>query len=235
MSMIPIGGAVTETAPVAPHDTANHAGRRHAGRRYADDILEAALHQAEARGWEAVSLIAVADHLGLPAAAVLDHYRDANDLADAWFLRGWRAMLADKPLGFAAWSARKRLGHCLLAWFDALAPHRRVTVQMLRTKAHPPHLHTWVPMLFDLSRTVQWWREAARLEAPYGSRRAQLEEIGLTALFLATLRVWAHDESEGQRRTRRFLERRLGRAEWWLTRCDGCRKRHRRGRRASAG
>lgn len=226
MSMIPIGGGAGEGAPVE----ASHAERIHAER-----ILEAALRQAETRGWEAVSLIEVAAGLGVSAEAVLDHYRDANDVADAWFRRGWRAMLADKPPGFAAWPPRERLRHCLLAWFDALASHRRVTVQMLRTKAHPPHLHTWVPMLFDLSRTVQWWREAARLEAPYGSRRAQLEEVGLTALFLATLRVWARDESEGQRRTRRFLERRLERAEWWLSRCDRCRIRHRRGHRASAG
>lgn len=219
MSMIAIGGA---GAGAAPGDLA-------------DKILEAALVEAEAVGWEAVSLIEVAARLGLPAAAVLEHYRDANDVADAWFRRGWRAMLADKPRGFAAWPARKRLSHCLLAWFDALAPHRRVTVQMLRTKAHPPHLHTWVPMLFDLSRTVQWWREAARLPAPYGSRRAQLEEIGLTALFLATLRVWAHDASDGQEATRRFLARRLGRAEGLLRRCDRCQKRYRRGQVASAG
>jgi ubiquinone biosynthesis protein COQ9 len=95
---------------------------------------------------------------------------------------------------------------------------------MLRTKAHLPHLHTWVPMAFDLSRTVQWLREAAQLEARYGTRRAQLEEVALTSLFLATLAVWARDESEGQRRTRRFLEKRLKRGESWMKWMPGTHK-----------
>ncbi|MBD3896287.1 TetR/AcrR family transcriptional regulator [Halomonas sp. ML-15] len=184
----------------------------------AERILRQALEMAEDEGWEAVELTRVAAALDVPANAVLDHYRDLDAVADAWFLRGWRAMLADKPAGFTAWAARERIEHCLLAWFDALAAHRRVSVEMLRTKAHLPHLHTWVPMVFDLSRTIQWLREAAMLEARYGTRRAQLEEIGLTALFVATLRVWAHDETPGQQETRRYLDKRLRRAESMLQR-----------------
>lgn len=184
-------------------------------------ILQQALEMAENEGWEGVELTRVAAALEVPASAVLDHYRDLDAVADAWFLRAWRAMLADKPNGFAAWAARERIQHCLLAWFDVLGAHRRVTVEMLRTKAHLPHLHTWVPMVFDLSRTIQWLREAALLEARYGTRRAQLEEVGLTALFVATLRVWAYDESPGQQGTRDYLDKRLRRAEGLLQRCWG--------------
>ena len=184
----------------------------------AERILVEALAMAEDEGWEGVELTRVAAALDVPATAVLDYYRDLDAVADAWFLRGWRAMLADKPSGFTAWAARERIQHCLLAWFDALAAHRRVSVEMLRTKAHLPHLHTWVPMVFDLSRTIQWLREAAMLEARYGTRRAQLEELGLTALFVATLRVWAHDETPGQQHTRDYLDRRLRRAERVLQR-----------------
>ncbi|MDR5906789.1 hypothetical protein [Franzmannia qiaohouensis] len=187
----------------------------------AERILVEALEMAEEKGWEGVELTRVAAALEIPAAAVLDHYRDLDAVADAWFLGGWRAMLAEKPDGFADWAARERIEHCLLAWFDALAAHRRVSVEMLRSKAHPPHLHTWVPMVFDLSRTVQWLREAAMLEAPYGSRRAQVEEIGLTALLVATLRIWANDETPGQQETRDYLDRRLRRAESVLLRCWG--------------
>ncbi|QTF91544.1 hypothetical protein [Halomonas sp. BM-2019] len=176
-----------------------------------DRVVEEALHQAEAHGWEAVRLTEVAARLEVPMAAVLAEFRDLDAVANAWFARGWEAMLAEKPDGFDHWPEAERLAHSLLAWLDALAAHRRVTVAMLRTKAHLPHLHTWVPMLFDLSRTVQWWREAARLPARYGTRRAQVEEVALTALFLATLAVWANDGSDGQARTRAFLEKRLAR------------------------
>ncbi|PAU74235.1 hypothetical protein [Halomonas salipaludis] len=187
----------------------------------AERVLSQALAMAEQTGWEGVELTRVAAALEIPAAAVLDHYRDRDAVADAWFLRGWRAMLAEKPEGFADWAARERIEHCLLAWFDALAAHRRVSVEMLRSKAHPPHLHTWVPMVFDLSRTVQWLREAAMLEAPYGTRRAQVEEIGLTALLVATLRVWAHDETPGEQETRRYLSKRLRHAEGLMRRLGG--------------
>lgn len=178
MAMIPVHRRMEASTTVSPQ---------------AERVLEVALDMAEQRGWQAVSLVEVAARLDIPASEVLDHYCDLDAVANAWFLHGWRAMLAEKPANFVAWSARERLEHCLLAWLDALAGHRVVTVQMLRTKAHPPHPHTWVPMIFDLSRTVQWWREAARLDAPYGTHRARLEEIGLCA-------IRRHTTSLGKRR-----------------------------------
>ncbi len=174
-------------------------------------ILAAALELAEERGWSAVRLRDVAARLDLRLTDVLAHYRDKDALADAWFRCGWEAMLAASPPGFAALEARERIEHVMLAWFDALAPHRAVTVQMLRDKLHLPHPHHWVPMVFDLSRTIHWLREAALLDA--GGRRGQLEEVGLTWLFLATLAVWARDDSPGQVRTRRFLHQRLTEAD----------------------
>ncbi|MCE8015749.1 TetR/AcrR family transcriptional regulator [Halomonas sp. MCCC 1A17488] len=183
---------------------------------FADRIVDEAVRQAETHGWRAVRLSEVARSLELPMSVVLERFRDMDDVANAWFQRGWRAMLAAKPDTFDDWPERVRIEHCLQAWFDAYAAHRQVTVQMLKAKAHLPHPHTWVPMVFDLSRTVQWLREAARLEARYGTRRAQVEEMALTSLFLAALAVWASDTSEGQRRTRRFIEKRLKRGESWM-------------------
>lgn len=179
-------------------------------------ILWEAVRQGEVVGWAGVRLTEVAARLELPMHRMLAEYRDLDAVANAWFRRGWQAMLDEAPEGFAGWPERSRLEHCLLAWFGAFAAHRRVTVEMLRHKAHPPHPHTWVPMVFDLSRTIQWLREAARLEARYGTRRAQVEEVALTALFVATLAVWARDDSENQARTRRFLEKGLSGGEGWM-------------------
>ncbi|MCE8043179.1 TetR family transcriptional regulator [Billgrantia desiderata] len=183
---------------------------------FADLVVDEAVRQAEERGWQAVRLSEVARNLELPMSVVLERFRDMDAVANAWFQRGWRAMLAEKPETFDDWPERVRIEHCLQAWFDTFAAHRRVTVQMLRTKAHLPHPHTWVPLVFDLSRTVQWLREAARLEARYGTRRAQLEEVALTSLFVAALAVWARDTSEGQRKTRHFIDKRLKRGESWM-------------------
>jgi hypothetical protein len=72
-------------------------------------------------------------------------------------------------------------------------------------------------MIFDLSRLIHWFLDAARIEST--GRRRQWAEIGLTLIFLATLRDWLRDESDQQARTRRGLKRRLQRADRWLGRC----------------
>ena len=173
-------------------------------------ILDAALDLAEEKGqWSHVRLHDVADRLHISPSEVLDHYRDLDSVADPWFLRGLKAMVAPKPADFIQQPARRRIETCLLAWFDALAPHQRVTAQMLRGKLHLSHPHHWVPMIFNLSRVIHWLREAAQLPAPYGTRRASREEITLTALFVATLIVWTTDDSVGQEQTRRFLQNEL--------------------------
>ena len=182
-------------------------------------IVDAALELAEERRWAAVRLHDIAARLGVPPNDILAHYRDLDAVADAWFRRGLDAMIAPKGADFPGLPAKERVETCLLAWFDALAPHRAATAAMLRGKMHLPHPHHWVPMVFNLSRLIQWLREAALLPARYGTRRAQVEEMGLTLLFLATLRVWARDGSEGQERTRRFLRRRLDRADRILRTC----------------
>jgi AcrR family transcriptional regulator len=173
-------------------------------------IVDAALALAEERAsWSAVRLHDVADRLSVPTPQILEHFRDLDGVADAWFLRGLKAMVAPKPADFLDHPEWKRIEICLIAWFDALAAHRRVSAQMLRGKLHLSHPHHWVPMVFNLSRTIHWLREAAQLPAAYGSRQAQREEVGLTALFVAALLVWARDDSPGQERTKSFLRHEL--------------------------
>jgi AcrR family transcriptional regulator len=175
-----------------------------------DRIVDAALAIAEEKGsWSAVRLHEVADRLSVPTPQILEHYRDLDAVADAWFLRGLKAMVGPKPADFLENPEWRRVEICLLAWFDTLSEHRRVTAQILRGKLHLSHPHHWVPMVFNLSRAIQWLREAAQLRAVYGTRQAQREEIGLTALFVGALLIWTRDETEGQERTKRFLRREL--------------------------
>lgn len=174
-------------------------------------VLDAALHRAEQHGWDSLRLRELAADLGVPLSEILVHYRDADAIADAWFRRALTAMLAPPPEGFAALPAQERLRLTMLRWFDALAPHRRVTGEMLAGKAYPSHPHHWVPMIFNLSRTIHWLRDATGLDA--AGRRRQVEEVGLTALFLATLRDWLRDETPDQERTKARLARRLAGAD----------------------
>ena len=161
----------------------------------------------------------VANRLKISPAELRTHYRDLDAVADAWFVRAMDAMLAPPPRNFLAEPTEARLFLLMMRWFDALAPHRKVTGQMLREKLYPSHPHHWVPMIFNLSRTIQWLRDAAALDAE--GRRRQIEEVGLTALFLATLTVWLNDETRDQERTRAFLRRRLARADRAMVRLFG--------------
>tara|TARA_R110001592_G_scaffold203685_6_gene453560 strand:+ start:1433 stop:2062 length:630 start_codon:yes stop_codon:yes gene_type:complete len=194
-------------APRRKHGTAKTAQ----GFPSADMILDRALALAGDAGWDRFSLSALAADLGLSPADLADHFRDKDALANAWFTRARAAMLAAPPRGFARQLVRDRLNILLLRWFDALSPHHRVTAQMLKGKLWPFHPHHYVPMVFDLSRLIQWLRDAAGMTA--GGRQRQMEEIGLTLLFLAVLRRWCRDGSPGQAETRAYLARRLDQAD----------------------
>ena len=191
-----------------------------------DRILDAAVAVAdEDASWYDLRLHLVARRLELPLATVLDHFRAADAVADAWFARALRAMLREPEPGFDALPPSGRVHAVLMRWFDAQAAHRRVVGSMIGAKLHPSHPHHWVPMVFSLSRLIHWVLEAARLDARGLPRQA--EEVGLTLLFLRALRVWLDDRSPGQERTRAFLRRNLG----WLDRLP---RRPARGRGAAA-
>ncbi len=175
-----------------------------------DGVIDAALALAATQGWYAVSMRALADRLGVDLAALARRYRDPDAIADLVFTRARDAMLRQSDPDLPP---RHRVERALWRWFDALAPHRKAAVAMLRAKLHPPHVHHWAPMPFHLSRLIWWLREAALLDAPlldappHGAwgRRRQLEEVVLSGIFLAALASWSTDASEGQARSRRRM------------------------------
>ena len=181
-----------------------------------DRILKAALAIAGEEGWASAGLSAVAARAKVPMSELRRHFRDTDAIADAWFRVGLDAMLASPPRRFSRRPAAARLEILMRRWFDALAPHRRVTAEMLSAKLWIFHPHHYVPMVFNLSRLIQWLRDLAGLDA--GGLRKQIEETGLTALFLATLAVWCRDDTENQERTRAFLKRRLAQTDGLMAR-----------------
>lgn len=174
-------------------------------------ILDAALERAEETGWGGLRLHDVAARMGLPLAELRAVYRDKDAIADAWFARADAAMLAAPSADFAELAPPERLQRVIMAWLGALAGHRRLSGEMIAEKMWPFHPHHNIGLVLATSRTVQWIREAARLDAV--GRRKQMEEIGLSALFLATMAFWLNDASAHQARTRAWLERRLAGAD----------------------
>jgi ubiquinone biosynthesis protein COQ9 len=173
-------------------------------------IVDAALERAEQTSWEAVRLHHIAAALGASLNDVRAHFREKEEIVDAWFDRADAAMLerASRAGGDAA-SDGERIEAAMLAWLDALAPHRRVTRQMIWNKLEPGHLHYQLKGLLRVSRTVQWMREAAGRDATFPWRA--FEEAALTGLYLMTFCYWMYDDSQGSVRTREFLHRRIER------------------------
>jgi AcrR family transcriptional regulator len=184
---------------------------RRSRRVLADRIVDAAIELAEEQGWENVRLHQVADRLGVPLAEVAARFRDLDAVANAWFERARQQLVTLPAAELDGRPPPERLERAVMRWFDALAPHRKVTGEILGEKLYASHPHHWVPMIFDLSRLVHWFLDVARIQST--GRRRQLAEIGMTLIVLATLRVWLADDSEGQTRTRAFLERRLATAD----------------------
>lgn len=175
-------------------------------------ILDQALVLGHRHGWEKLTLDAVARALDVPLGAIYEHFPQKDDLVEAWFDRADRALLDQVPN--PAWSTlapRDRVEQVILHWLDALAPHRKLTGQMLLYKFEPGHIHLQTAGLLRISRTVQWFREAAELKATHLKRITQ--ELTLTSIYLATFSYWLRDNSSGQRKTRRFLLRQLSRAD----------------------
>lgn len=181
-----------------------------------DAIVDAALARADQTSWEAVRLHDVAAALGATLNDVRAHFREKEDIVDAWFDRADGAMLeqAARP-EVSTLPARERLERVMLAWLDALAPHRRATRQAIWNKLEPGHVHYQINGLLRVSRTVQWMREAAGRDAKLPWRA--IEETALTSLYLVTFFHWMYDDSPGSVRTHEFLRRRLDGVGWaWL-------------------
>lgn len=168
-------------------------------------IVDTAIEMATETGWDGLAMSDLAAHLEISPAQLQSHFFDKNAIADAWFARALEAML--QPLPDEPLDDREKLELLMHRWLDALASHQSVTAEMLSDKMWPFHPHHWVPMIFDLSRLVQWWRDAAGMRA--GGRRRQIEEIALTGIFLGTLKRWCKDDSEGQVAAKAYLAKRL--------------------------
>ncbi len=176
-------------------------------------IVMTALRLAQGPGgWDAVHLHAVAREAGVTMEEMHRHYPDKDAITEGLFdLADAALTAATRREDWPRLALRERLFTTLMAWLDALAPHRRTVAAMLGYKLHPEHIHLQVRGVARISRTVQWWREVAR--SPATGWRRELEEAVLTTIYLTTFARWMTDASPGAERTARQLRRALALAQ----------------------
>ncbi|MGV6826707.1 MAG: TetR family transcriptional regulator [bacterium] len=177
-----------------------------------DAILNKALELAESTSWEKLRLSDIARELDIGLDTIYRCYAQKDDLVEAWYDQADRAMLEyAHQTNLSTMDMPARLEALILSWLNALSPHRQVSGDMLLYKLEPGHLHLQTLGLLRISRTVQWFREAANCSSTHLARIG--EEIGLTSLFVTTFGIWLKDASENSQRTREFLRRELQRSE----------------------
>ena len=181
-------------------------------KKVSDRILDKALELAKESSWEKVRLQQVGATLGIGLEEVQLYYRQKDDLAEALFDRADQAVLTTSgSKDFKALCGRDRLRVAIMTWFGVLTSHRRTVFDMFKYKLEPGHIHLQALGVVRVSRTVQWFLEATGSRTVHLSRT--LEEIGTTAVFIATLAYWLTDHSEDSGKTNDFIDRLLRRSE----------------------
>ena len=182
-----------------------------------DCILYKALEQAEASSWERLHLHAVAEALSITLDEIRQYYPQKDDLVEAWFDRADRAMLsAAHPEGFLDLPLYERLHQVIVSWLDALAAHRRLTREMLAYKFEFGHIHLQALGIMRVSRTVQWFREAAYHDST-GLQRI-IDECALTTIYMTTFARWLFDDSANSRMSKDVLNTAL--RQWLRISCN---------------
>ncbi|MBV2128689.1 TetR/AcrR family transcriptional regulator [Arsukibacterium indicum] len=157
-------------------------------------LLDLALQLAERTGWEGLQLTTLANSLNIDLAELAMVVKQKDELADAWFDRADMAMFNTELSG--ASDAAEKLELAIRSWLNSLAPYQQLTRQMLYYKLEPGHIHLQAAAILRISRTVQWLRELAGLQASGASRIAQ--ELALTGIFSSVFIGWLYDSSPGQ-------------------------------------
>ena len=183
------------------------------------EILDTALQLADAQSWETVHLFDVAAKLDMTLDQIRAYYPQKDDLVEAWFDRADKVVLSIDPgEDFLRRSDSERLHTVIMTWLDALFSYHKVTREMLYYKLEFGHIHLQVLGVLRISRTVQWFREAARINTTH--LRRVVEEIGTTSIYLMTFSRWLFDDSQGSKNTRLLLEKLLKKAENCAGVCD---------------
>ncbi|MEW8342238.1 MAG: TetR/AcrR family transcriptional regulator [Candidatus Thiodiazotropha taylori] len=178
----------------------------------AEKILDFAVRMAEQSSWEAIRLHQVAEEMEIDLQSVQRYYRQKDDLVEAWYDRADRAMLADAAEQDYQWlTPRERIHRSIFCWLTSMQTHRKVSREMLGYKFELGHIHLQVLGLLRISRTVQWFLEAAHRDSTDLKRIG--EEVVTTGIYLSTFAHWLFDDSSAAEKTSKLLDRLLRRAE----------------------
>lgn len=179
-----------------------------------DAAVLAALALAAEKGWLAVTMGDIGRRAGLSAAEMHDLFEDRFDILAAYGRMLDRKVLAAVGAPDNDVSERDRLFEIMMERFDALNEHRDGVIAILDSLLPDPKQA--IVSLPHLCRSMAWMLDAAGI--PTGGVKGVMKIMGLTALYLKTVRTWREDDSADMSKTMAELDKNLASAEGWATR-----------------
>lgn len=169
----------------------------------------AALKLAGEKGWNEIAMDDIAGEAGLKPDEMRRHFLDRFDILSAYGGMIDKQVLDAFPAIEESVPPRDRLFDIMMERFDVLNEQRKGVKAILRDLcADPGQAVTSLPHLgHSMGRMLQ----AAGINTE-GCKGA-LKIIGLTGIYLKTLRVWKDDNSADMAQTMACLDKALCRAE----------------------
>ncbi len=175
-----------------------------------DHVIDTAMALAAERSWSGLSLAEIAAEAKLPLSKLYPLFSSKQSILAA-FSRRIDAMVLAEELSSEelAEPARDRLFDVMMRRFDALLPYREALANIVYDSLrHPLQGVAGAP---QLARSMRWMLEAAAI--PAEGLPGLLRVKGLSAIYLATLRVWLRDDSDDLAKTMAALDAQLRRVE----------------------
>lgn len=174
-----------------------------------EKAIKAALALAARDGWGQVTLQAVARHAKISLARLHEHFEERGDILVAYERMIDQRVLENVGEIDDATPPRESLFDIIMERFDALNEDRDALIAILdHVKCDPRQMALGMP---HLAHSMGWMLEAAHIDTT--GLRGAAHIIGLTGVYLATLKTWREDESPDMSKTMAALDRNLGRAE----------------------
>ncbi len=174
-----------------------------------DDIVTQTLDLASELGWENLTLSDVADKTGLSLAELHDHFACKSDILFAFGRMIDRRVLEAFTKPDTGESCRDRLFDVMMERFEILNDYRDGLLSILHAfKSDPKEAVISSP---HLCCSMSWMLEVSGIET--NGLRGAAKVIGLTGIYLKTLKTWKEDDSPDLGKTMAALDKHLGQAE----------------------
>jgi len=174
-----------------------------------DQVVDAALSLSVTLGWAHVTVSDIAQETGLSLAEIAEYFEDKGDILIALGRRIDKKTLEQIGQNSPEEPVRDRLFEILMTRFDVLTEDRDALLSILSSlKTDPAQAVISLP---HLGKSMAWMCAAAGVQT--SGVKGAVQIASLTAVYLATLRIWMEDDSSDLSKTMAALDRNLNRAD----------------------